>query len=253
MLEVRTTGMALTYQPFESSAALHAVATDLKMNVGDTERVLSGIAGFGILAGALRSRGFSRWSLLVAGAALLARSWSGYCPWYRSQQLDRRHPASGVPGNRGIKIESAIEVRRSPEVLFQFWRDLEQLPQVVRQLASVKQYSSRRSHWRISYPLGQTIEWDAEIINEEAPDMIAWRSLPGAVVPNAGSVWFEPTQFGTRVKVTLEFDPPAGKVGALLAEIAGASPETQLAEALANFKQFAEKELEPLAVVIRSA
>jgi uncharacterized membrane protein len=246
-------GMSLTYQPFESSPELRSVASDLKMNVGDTERVLGGIAAFGLLAAATRARGTARWSLLAAGVGMLARSWSGRCPWYRYQELDRRHQTSGVPGNRGIKIMDWIEVNRAPEVLFHFWRDLEQLPQVMPQIASVKQYSGTRSRWKMHGPLGQTVEWDAEIVNEEAPRLIAWQSLPGASVQNAGSVWFEPTQYGTRVKVSLEFDPPAGKAGAILAEIFGHSPEAQLAEALANFKQFAERELEPVSPAARPA
>lgn len=90
------------------------------------------------------------------------------------------------------------------------------------------------------------MEWDAEIINEEEDRFIAWQSLPGATVSNAGSVWFEPTSgAGTRVKVAFEFDPPAGAVGVAVAELFENSPEADLAEDLERFKGFAESELTP--------
>ncbi len=244
--QFRSDGMSLTYQPFESSPELREVASDLKMNVGDTERLVGGIAGLALLAAAINRRGTERWALLAASVGVLARSWSGRCPWYRLQELDRRHQTSGVPGNRGIRVMDEIEIHRSPEVLFKFWRDLERLPQVMRHVISVRQHSATRSRWKIRGPLGQSVEWDAEVIREEAPRFIAWQSLPGAAVQNAGSVWFEPSENGTRLKVSFEFDPPAGKAGAVLAEILGHSPQAQLSEDLASFKQFAEKELMPL-------
>jgi uncharacterized membrane protein len=98
--------------------------------------------------------------------------------------------------------------------------------------------------------MGQTLEWDAEIINDEEGRMIAWQSLPGATVRHAGSVWFEPDGSGaTRVKVAMEFIPPAGPVGAAVAGMLGNSPQQQLEQDLAKFKEFAEQELASSAAV----
>ena len=105
---------------------------------------------------------------------------------------------------------------------------------------------AKQSHWKIVGPGGWIWEWDAEIINEEEGRLIAWQSLPGAAVSNAGSVWFEPTSGGaTRVKVAFEFDPPAGALGVAVAEMFGSSPEAELAEDLQHFKKFAENGLNP--------
>jgi uncharacterized membrane protein len=76
--------------------------------------------------------------------------------------------------------------------------------------------------------------------------MIAWQTLPGASVRNAGSIGFEdgPSN-ATRVKVAFEYFPPAGIPGAAVAALLGASPEATLVTNLVRFKDFAERELNP--------
>ena len=99
----------------------------------------------------------------------------------------------------------------------------------------------RRSHWVARGPANVRVSWDAEIINELPPHLIAWRSLPGADVASAGSVRFvRQMRGGTVVTVTLQYDPPAGKLGGWIAWLSGSSPEAQLREGLQAFKQMAE-------------
>ena len=118
----------------------------------------------------------------------------------------------------------------------------------MRHVESVRRLSDRRSYWKVNGPLAQSVSWEAEIINDVPGLLIAWQTLPGAGVRNAGSVSFEPTDAGgTLLKVALEFDPPGGAVGASLAAILGRSPQRDLEEDLARFKEFAEHELAPFA------
>src|SRR5205085_7027914 len=88
----------------------------------------------------------------------------------------------------------------------------------------------------------QTIEWDAEILVDNEPEVISWRSLEGSDVDTAGSVHFNPAPGGrgTEVRVVLKYDPPAGKVGALIAKMFGEAPEQQIEEDLRRFKQIME-------------
>lgn len=218
------------------------------MNVSDSERVASAFAGAALAVAALARGGLAKWPLVALGAALVHRGWTGHCAWYQHLQRDRHHPATGVPGNSGIKVEAAVEIDCPPDALYRFWRDLEELPRVMRHVRSVEQLSHRQSHWTVQGPAGARVEWDAEIINAEEGRLIAWQSLPGAQVRNAGSVWFETARSGaTRVKVAFEYDPPAGAVGAAIAKLLGANPQKDLEEDLAQFKQFAERELGLLA------
>jgi uncharacterized membrane protein len=86
------------------------------------------------------------------------------------------------------------------------------------------------------------VEWDAVIINEIEGELIAWKSVDEADVPNAGSVHFKDARRGrgTEVKVVLEYLPPAGAVGARVAEMLGEEPDTQVREDLRRFKQMME-------------
>jgi len=87
-----------------------------------------------------------------------------------------------------------------------------------------------------------SLEWDAEIINDEPDQMLSWRSLPGADVDTAGSVHFRelPAGRGTEVRVNLKYDPPAGKLGSLVARLFGESPQRQIEADLARFKSLLE-------------
>ena len=75
--------------------------------------------------------------------------------------------------------------------VYAFWRTLDNLPRVMEHLESVTVLDGRRSRWVAAAPLGTTVEWDAEIINEVPDKVIGWRSVPGSTVATAGSVNFE--------------------------------------------------------------
>ena len=107
---------------------------------------------------------------------------------------------------------------------------------------SVRELDNRRSSWVVRGPLGHDVEWTAEIITDRQNEMISWESLPGAEVQNAGSVWFEPAEGGssTEVKVSLQYQPPAGVIGATVAKLLGESPDQQLQNDLAKFKTLIE-------------
>lgn len=239
--------MSLTYQPFAEVPAVQDLSHELHMNVPDAERTLSALAGVGLLTFGISRSGWDKWVWMGLGAALVGRGASGRCPWYSHIQVDRRHPTAGVQGNRGIKVEHSVDIQCPPNVLYRFWRDLQQLPRVMSHLESVRVLGNNRSHWKVRALAGATLEWDAEIINDELDRMIAWQSLPDATVHNAGSVWFEPTRAGgtTRLKVVFEYDVPGGALGAGLAKILGSDPQKLLEKDLATFKDYAERELSP--------
>ena len=90
-------------------------------------------------------------------------------------------------------------------------------------------------------PAGTRVEWDAVIHNEIPNELLAWRSLEGSEVDNAGSVHFAPMENGdTEVRVILRYDPPAGRVGAAVAWLFGEEPSRQVAEDLRRLKQVVE-------------
>ena len=109
-------------------------------------------------------------------------------------------------------------------------------------LESVQVLSPTRSHWVAKGPAGTQVEWDAEIITDMPNEVIAWRSLEGADVDNAGSVRFEraPGGRGTIVRVKMQYRPVGGTLGSAVAKLFGQAPEKQIKVDLYQFKQVIE-------------
>jgi uncharacterized membrane protein len=154
---------------------------------------------------------------------------------------ERNNTRVALSGSRGVHVEEVATINASAEQLYTFWRNFEQLPRFMQHLVSVKQLDRRRSHWVAKAPAGRTVQWDAEIINEIPGELIGWRTLDGADVVSAGSVQFKPAPArGTEVRVRLQYDPPAGKIGAGVAWLLGEEPSQTIREDLRRFKQLME-------------
>jgi len=147
-----------------------------------------------------------------------------------------------VSGGAAKKVVKACTINKSPEELFRFWRQLENLPRFARHLASVTQRPGKESHWEAKWPSGVTTEWDAVIIVEHENALIAWETLEGSEIRNAGSVRFEPAPPGRGTEVTVQIDyvPPLGKLGAAIAKFYGEQPEIQVEDDLGRFKALME-------------
>lgn len=219
-------------------------ATDL--NVGRRERWISAVAAAAVAAYGLRRRRGRRLLLPIAGA-LIGRAVSGRCAvnrmMGRNTALDDMPsgPVTSVRRGEGVRVDERIVLNRSRGEVYRFWRNLQNLPRFMDHLEAVTVLDERRSHWTAKGPAGSRVEWDAEIHNEIPNELIAWRSLRGSEVDNAGSVHFIPTENGdTEVRVLLRYDPPAGKLGAAVARLLGEDPSRQVAEDLRRLKQVVE-------------
>src|SRR5712692_73076 len=130
----------------------------------------------------------------------------------------RRRFVSRHLGNLGIDVDTSIAITESPERLYRFWRNFENLPHVMSHLESVQVIGPTRSHWVVKAPAALRLTWDAEIINDLPNELIAWRSVADADVTHSGSVRFEPMAAGgSIVRVSLQYDPPGGEIGHALA------------------------------------
>jgi len=190
--------------------------------------------------------------------ALLAVAGITALDFYASQKVSSSHNGNG--GNRqtsistqqisqpttqeskGIHVKSSITIDRSAEELYRFWSNFSNLPNFMKHLESVQVMGDGLSHWKAKAPAGTSVEWDAEIIDDQPNKLIAWRSLKGAQVDNSGSVRFDRAtgNRGTVVRVELEYNPPAGAIGALIAKLFGEEPQQQVNDDLRAFKQVME-------------
>ena len=137
-------------------------------------------------------------------------------------------------------VHKTMTINRPVEDVYRFWRDLSNLPRCMQHLESVTPLGNGRSHWIAKGPAGMRVEWDAEIINEEENRVIGWRSLEHADVVSAGSVNFRECDGGTELVVRLQYSPPAGRMGALIARLFGEEPSQQIQEDLHRVKQCLE-------------
>ena len=142
--------------------------------------------------------------------------------------------------SRGVEVSHAFTINRPLEDLYKYWRDFTNLPRIMTHLEAVRVLDERRSHWVAKGAAGRQVEWDAEITEDVPNEKIAWRSLPGADVDNAGSVRFETSPRGTVVRVEMRYVAPAGAVGRWIATLLGQSPDRQIREDLRNFKRIME-------------
>jgi uncharacterized membrane protein len=219
------------------------------VNVADVERWASAIGGAALAAYGvkqLKDRSPAGAALAAAGGALIYRGATGHCHVYEAAGIntaaDRDDTRSALSGSRGVNVEEVVTINADPDALFAFWRRFDLLPRFMSHLVSVTEIDERRSHWVAKAPAGRTVQWQAEIINEIPGELIGWRTLDGADVVSAGSVRFMPATGGrgTEVRVRLQYDPPAGKVGAALAWLLGHDPAATIREDLRRFKQLME-------------
>ncbi len=216
-----------------------------ELNVGRTERWISGLGGAALLGYSLR-RSRLRLLLLPLGVHLVRRALTGHCEINQalgrnSARADERSSVARLERGEGTKVEEAVVVARPRDELFRFWRQLDNLPRFMDHLESVTVLDDRRSHWVAKGPLGSRVEWDAEIVHEIPDEIIAWRSLPGSEVDQAGQVQFTPAHGGgTDVRVVLRYAAPGGKAGQTVAHLLGDDPARQIADDLRRFKQVTE-------------
>lgn len=229
-----------------------------RANVGRLERWMSLIAG-----GALAAYALKRWTTAsgiagLAAAELIYRGATGHCHAYQALGInhadghasergtgliadhgsDTRHR---LGGRRGIHVEESVTVNRPIAEVYRFWRNFENLPRFMRHLESVAVREEGVSHWVAKGPAGTRVEWDARIINDVDNKVIGWQSLDGSMVATAGSVNFdEAGGRGTVVRVKLQYNPPAGRLGSTVAWLLGEEPTLQIHEDLRRFKALLE-------------
>lgn len=177
-------------------------------------------------------------ALALLGGSLVYRGATGYCP---INEAVGRDTTSGQ--SKGLQIARSVTINKPRAEVYAFWRQLENLPQFMKHLSQVTQLDQQRSHWEARIPgdMG-TLKWDAIIVDEVATERIAWQSVPGATVDNAGEVFFKdaPGNRGTEVHATISYRPPAGELGKAAAKLFNGVFEQMIKEDIRRFKRLLE-------------
>jgi uncharacterized membrane protein len=202
-------------------------------------RVGGDVMDLALLGRALRSDDGRRNRLTAATAAVVGLTILDVLAAQSLARASATRPAALRP--RGIRIRKAITIDRPRDEVYRFWRNFENLPRFMQHLERVRVLDARRSHWIARGPVGASVEWTAELIEDHPNELIVWRSVDGAAVPNTGSVQFTPASHGgTAVLVELRYQPPGGRLAALVAKLFGDEPDIQVGSDLHRLKQVLE-------------
>ncbi len=157
------------------------------------------------------------------------------------ETIIKRHLGEDL--QNGIEHDAIITIMASAQEIYEFWRDLKNLPLFMKQLTSVEIKSSTHSLWKWKALRGQLdVEWESEITHDVPGSKISWRAKDGSTVSHAGAVsFFElPYNRGTAVHVHLSYHPPGGAVTDFLERIVGESPQRTMQEDLRRLRQLIE-------------
>jgi uncharacterized membrane protein len=189
---------------------------------------------------------------LAAVALAGASAWLLTKPWRPMHQDKDRPDMPTLAGGRGLSVERCVTVMRPADELYRQWRNLARLPELMPHLRSVTVLDEKRSHWVAAGARGGVVEWDARLVADEPGRLIAWRSVEGADVDNAGSVTFTPApgDRGTEIRVIVRY-APAGHLGTAVAPFFRTGVDRQVREDLRRFKQ--RMEAQEVAVAARDA
>ncbi|TXK52416.1 DUF2892 domain-containing protein [Pontibacter qinzhouensis] len=208
------------------------------INVSKPERIASAVGGTLLTYYGLKKPNLIGLILAAAGGAMLYRSATGYCAVNKAIGRD-----TGENEDISVEITRTVTVNKPRSEVYQFWRQLENLPTFMEHLESVRQLGPKRSQWSARIPGGiGTINWDADIVQEVPDELIAWQSLPAADIDNAGEVRFSDDAAGkeTIVQVTISYRPPAGSMGGMAAKLLNPMLKKMVEKDIRRFKRLLE-------------
>ncbi|ABG57703.1 YgaP-like transmembrane domain [Cytophaga hutchinsonii] len=208
----------------------------LTVNVSDTERIASVLAGSYFMYRSLK-RQPKNYAAIASAGLLLFRGVTGHCPGY-SAAGKKTLPAPV----HNIDIETSVIVNRPVDTVYSFWRRLENLPLFMTHLKSVKQKDHNKSDWEAYLPGGiGSIHWEAKIVKDKPGKVIAWSSLENSTIHNAGKVMFEDIgELGTVINVVISYQAPLGVAGEKVLALLTPTFEKMIRKDIVNFKQYIE-------------
>jgi uncharacterized membrane protein len=143
------------------------------------------------------------------------------------------------------KIEKLIDIKATPEKVFNYIKDLEKQPEWMPSIKSHKITSERKegkgitTHC-ITEPGGRKVEWDAEVIEWEENKKLAWECKPP--LKNKGRFTLEPTSEGTNFMIEMEYELPYSVIGKIIDKVkVHKQMEGEIEEGLKNLKTVLEK------------
>jgi uncharacterized membrane protein len=209
----------------------------LKTNWSPTTRLVAIAAGSALTVYGAKRRNIAGTMMSSVGLGILARAFTNF---ETSRLL-------GIDGGRKvIEIQKTINIEAPVDRVFTYWSHPENFPDFMTHVLEVRRIGDGLYRWTVGGPAGLRVQWDAGITDLDFNERLAWKSLPGAVVDQAGVTQFSSNPDGsTRIDVKMSYNPPAGVLGHAIAELFGVDPKHEMDDDLMRMKSFIETGVHP--------
>lgn len=137
---------------------------------------------------------------------------------------------------RILRLERSIQIGKPLEEVFAAWSRLEELPRKISAVRRVE-VSGLRSSWVLQVDR-RRFEFNAEIAQLVPNQAIGWKSTSGP--KHSGRIHFARLGNDTLVHISMNYAPPMGRFGRLLAPITD-HLESRIEQALRDFKRSLEE------------
>jgi uncharacterized membrane protein len=138
-------------------------------------------------------------------------------------------------------VSKYIRIEAPPQQVYELWRDPTSFADFMPDVRSVE-VRGDRWHWEVEGP-GVPVEFDTEVVEDIPGQRLAWRSVGGQVATE-GAVRFDARGEETDLEYSMHYEPPAGKVGEIVAKLF-ADPEDSVQRSLEAFKKIVERDARP--------
>jgi len=211
---------------------------DKLMSAASGQRLASVVGGIMLIGSAFNRNSSRRFLKATVGCYLAYKGIAG-----KRSFSEVYHSIEKVAHGRSLNIRVSMVINKPREEVYAMWRNLSNLPLFMKHLQRVEEQDELFSNWVMEIPgkLG-TLQWHAEIVKERYGEMIAWQSLPGSSIDNAGKVGFRDSLGGqgTTVDVILTYHAPLGKAGEQVARLFTPVFKRMVEQEIRDFKDFVE-------------
>jgi uncharacterized membrane protein len=116
------------------------------------------------------------------------------------------------------KAEASVTISSDPQTAWSYVSDYKNFDKIMSNVRDVKQLDDKTSQWHLSGPLGIPVSWKAVTTTFDAPHKLAWQSVEGSL-ETTGFITVEPSGAGSKVTVSVNYNPPGGAIGEAFTQI----------------------------------
>jgi uncharacterized membrane protein len=138
------------------------------------------------------------------------------------------------------RFEASVRIRRPVDEVFEYYRDLTNLPCFLGDIIAVEPTHSGKFRWTIQGPFGVRMHWTVKLTEERANTLIRYETvgLPG--LTTNWEIRFTPTEQEGETEVHEVMTTPLGMLGSFALAMIGKLPAEEMSANLRRLKQVLE-------------